>query len=41
MIENFKKSPGELKDYDSRLLINILNKTSLETKKVKIKNYFR
>ena len=33
MIENFKKSTEEFKDYDSELLLKILNKTSLETKK--------
>ena len=33
MVENFKKSTEEFKDYDSELLLKILNKTSLETKK--------
>ena len=33
MIKNFKESPEEFKDYDSELLLKILNKTSLETKK--------
>jgi len=33
MIENFKERPEEFKDYDSELLLNILNKTSVETKK--------
>ena len=33
MIENFKESPEEFKDYDSELLLKILNKTSLENKK--------
>ena len=33
MIENFKDSPEEFKDYDSELLLKILNKTSLKTKK--------
>ena len=33
MIENFKVSPEEFKDYDSELLLKILNKTSLEIKK--------
>ena len=33
MIENFKESPEELKDYDSELLLKILNKTSLENEK--------
>ena len=39
MIENFKERSEEFKDYDSELLLNILNKTLLETKKVMIKNY--
>ena len=33
MIENFKDSPDEFKDYDSELLLKILNKTTLENKK--------
>ena len=33
MIENFKESPEEFKDYDFELLLNILNKTSFETRK--------
>ena len=33
MIENLKESPDEFKDYDSELLLKILNKTSLENKK--------
>ena len=33
MIENFKESPEEFKDYDSELLLKILNKTSLDNKK--------
>ena len=33
MIENLKDSPEEFKDYDSELLLKILNKTSLENKK--------
>ena len=33
MIENLKASPEEFKDYDSELLLKILNKTLLETKK--------
>ena len=32
MIENFKESLEEFKDYDSELLLKILNKTSVETK---------
>ena len=33
MIENFKEGPEEFKDYDSELLLKILSKTSVETKK--------
>ena len=33
MIENFKEQPEEFKDYNSELLLKILNKTSLENKK--------
>ena len=33
MIENFKESHEEFKDYDSELLLKILNKITLETKK--------
>ena len=40
MIENFKENPEEFKDYDSELLLNILNKTSLETKKSEDKELF-
>ena len=32
MIENFKKKPENFKDYDSDLLLNILSKSSIETK---------
>ena len=32
MIENFKESPQEFKDYDSELLLKIINKTSVEIK---------
>ena len=32
MIDNFEESPEEFKDYDSELLLKILNKTSLEKK---------
>ena len=39
MIKNLKDAPEEFKDYDSELLLKILNKTSLENKKVMIKNY--
>ena len=40
MIENFKDSPVEFKDYDSELLLKILNKTSLENKTVDDKELF-
>jgi len=33
MIKNLKEGPEEFKDYDSELLLKILNKTSLESKK--------
>jgi len=32
MIENFKDNPENFRDYDSELLLKILNKTSIETK---------
>ena len=40
MIENLKDSPEEFKDYDSELLLNILNKTSIENKKGDDKELF-
>jgi len=40
MIENFKESPEEFKDYDSELLLKIINKTSVETKKSGDKELF-
>ena len=40
MIENFKNSPDEFKDYDSEQLLKILNKTSLENKKGDDKELF-
>ena len=40
MIENFKDSTEEFKDYDSELLLNILNKSSLENKKSDDKELF-
>ena len=40
MIENFKECPEEFKDYDSELLLKILNKTSLETKTGNVKELF-
>ena len=33
MIENFKESPEKFKDYDSELLLKIINKTSVKIKK--------
>ena len=41
MIENSKESPEEFKDYDSELLLKIINKTSLENEKAMIKNYLQ
>ena len=40
MIENLKESPEEFKDYDSELLLKILNKTLLENKKGDDKELF-
>ena len=40
MIENFQESLEEFKDYDSELLLKILNKTSLGTKKSDKKELF-
>ena len=40
MIENLKKRPEEFKDYDSELLLKILNETSLENKKGDDKELF-
>ena len=40
MIENFKESTDEFKDYDSELLLKILNKTSMENKKGDVKELF-
>ena len=40
MIENLKKSPAKFKDYDSELLLKILNKTSLENNKGDDKELF-
>ena len=40
MIENLKVSPEEFKDYDSELLLKILNKTSLENEKGDDKELF-
>ena len=40
MIENFEEIPEEFKDYDSELLLKIINKTSVETKKSDDKELF-
>ena len=40
MIKNLKDAPEEFKDYDSELLLKILNKTSLENKKGDDKELF-
>ena len=40
MIENLKERSEEFKDYDSELLLKILNKTSLENKKGDDKELF-
>ncbi len=40
MMENFKIDPEKFKDYDSELLLKILNKTSLENKKGDDKELF-
>ena len=40
MIENLKDSPEEFKEYDSELLLKILNKTLLENKKGDDKELF-
>ena len=40
MIKNFKDSPEEFRDYDSELLLKILNKTSVETKQNDEKELF-
>ena len=40
MIENFKENPEKFRDYDSELLLKILNKTSIETKNSEDKELF-
>ena len=40
MIKNLKECPDEFKDYDSELLLKILNKTSLENEKGDDKELF-
>ena len=40
MIKNLKEGTEEFKDYDSKLLLKILNKTSLDNKKGDDKELF-
>ena len=40
MIKNFKENSEKFRDYDSELLLKILNKTSVETKKSDDKELF-
>ena len=40
MIKNYKESPEEFKDYDSELLLKIINKTLVETEKSDDKELF-
>mgnify|MGYP001245247156 CR=1 FL=1 len=40
MIENFNKKPENISDYDSELLLKILNKTSIETENIDEKELF-
>ena len=40
MIENFQEKPEEFRDYDSDLLLKILNKTSIEKKNIEDKELF-
>ena len=40
MIKKLKEGPEEFKDYDSELLLKILNKTSLESEKSDDKELF-
>ena len=40
MIENFRDNPESFRDYDSELLLKILNKTSIETKNSDDKELF-
>ncbi len=40
MIENHEESPEEFKDYDSELLLKIINKTSVETRNSNDKELF-
>ena len=40
MIENFKENPENIRDYNSELLLKILNKTSIETENTDDKELF-
>ena len=40
MIEDFKENPKKFRDYDSELLLKILNKTSIEPKNIVDKEFF-
>ena len=40
MIANSNERPEEFKDYDSELLLKIINKTSIETKKSDVKELY-
>tara|TARA_B100000941_G_scaffold85098_1_gene58631 strand:+ start:149 stop:424 length:276 start_codon:yes stop_codon:yes gene_type:complete len=40
MIENFKENPENIRDYNSELLLKILNKTSIETENSDDKELF-
>ena len=40
MIKNFQESPYEFRDYDSELLLKIINKTSVKTKNSEDKELF-
>ena len=40
MIEKFKENPEKFTDYNSDLLLKILNKTFIETKKIDEKEFF-
>jgi len=40
MIKNFKEYPEKFRDYDTELLLKILNKTSIETKNSEFKELF-
>ena len=40
MIENREDNSENFRDYDSELLLNILNKTSIETKNIENKELF-